>query len=221
MSYRGPVFHVNAATGTVASATTAAVDSTRANLIVVCVSLFSNKFGGTPESLLTDSQSNTWSVAVSPAAGKCAMFYCYNPTTDAAHTFTYTPTSSEFIAISVIGIAGATSSPLNNTNSASDGSDPRTSGSVSSTGDELVIGAASAGGGAAATLNGASWFATQLQPDGGTEGQVAGFTFAASGDSNTFSATNGSGFSEGVVIAGFKLAPTGGGGGGSSVGSFG
>lgn len=213
MSKRGPVVYANKATGSVASVTTTAVDTTAANLLVAIVSLFSNKFSGTPATQITDSKSNTWQVAVGPAGGgKCIIYYCENPTTDVAHTFTFTPTSAEFIAISVIGIADAlTSSVLSNTNSASAGSDPRTSGSVSSVTDEIIIGGASAGGGAAAVVNGDNWFSVQLQPDGGTEGQVVGFTFAENGESNTFSGSNGSGFTEGVVIAGFKLN-TGGGG---------
>lgn len=214
MANRGVVCHVDKATGTAASATTNAIDTTRANLIVVAVSLFSNKFGGTPASCMSDSKSNTWQLAVGPAGGKAAIFYAENAITDANHTFTFTPTSSEFIAMGVVGIAGAlTSGALSNTNSGTGGSDPRLSGSISAVTDEIMVGAASAGGGAAATINGSTWFPIQLQPDGGTEGQVMGFTLAASGESFQFSGTSGSGFNEGAVIAGFKLQASGGGGG--------
>lgn len=77
--------------GTVGGAnggTTAAVDTTGSNLIVIATCLYTAANG---TGLPTDSKSNVWT-EVSANAGPAAtltVWYCLNPTVGAGHTFTY------------------------------------------------------------------------------------------------------------------------------------
>ena len=68
---------------------TPALDTTSANLIVVCI-------GRWQAGTLTDSQSNTWTQVgstVTQGSANLEVWFCDNPTTNAAHTFTYSGTN--------------------------------------------------------------------------------------------------------------------------------
>jgi len=71
--------------GTTGSATSAPINTNGCNLLVVTVSAA----GATT---LTDSAGNTWTAgtATSNGSNRVQIYYCYNPTTSASHTFTVT-----------------------------------------------------------------------------------------------------------------------------------
>ena len=64
--------------------TTAPINTVGAGLIVVAVAYETNNFIG-----LTDSLANTWTPLTIQNDGTffCRLYYCLNPTTGAAHTF--------------------------------------------------------------------------------------------------------------------------------------
>lgn len=99
------------------SSVTPAINDTTATLDIVFVSDYTASTFGT----VSDSKSNTVSQAVSGGVSKpnvrCSLWYILNPTTDAAHTFTYTATGS-FSSITVEAwksSGGATSGALDQT----------------------------------------------------------------------------------------------------------
>lgn len=82
-------------TGATTPITTAAINTTGVKLLVVSVASY---LGAGPDATyLTDSQSNTWQVGKAQGGSDpllwCTVFYCLNPTTNASHTFTFTPSA--------------------------------------------------------------------------------------------------------------------------------
>lgn len=117
--------------------TSSAINTTGANLIVLLVA----DYGSQSATAISDSQSNTWSTAVTKTdTARVRVMYCYAPTTNASHTFTATQNGS-YVALVAMAFSGAASSPLDQTNS--NGGTGVTSiqpGSVTPTQDnELVI----------------------------------------------------------------------------------
>jgi hypothetical protein len=116
----------SAGSGNTNSVTTAALDTTSANLIVVAVSWH----GSVSEGTLSDSQSNTgWdasTLATATSAMKAKLYFKAAPTTNASHTFTYT-TSGGYPSIYVATFSGVHATPYtsqesSNTASANSGS---------------------------------------------------------------------------------------------------
>jgi hypothetical protein len=132
--------------------TTTAIDTTGADLIVV-----SGAFFGTPT--LSDSESNTWTaltVQNGSAGEQSRLYYCANPTTDAAHTFTLTGAST-FPTIGVVAVSGAASSPFDQENGFSVGTNGTSiqPGSITPSEDGcLVVTGVTTAGGASHTING-------------------------------------------------------------------
>lgn len=194
----------------VASVTTTAMTTQSGDLFVAIVTCFTNKIGTTP---LSDSKGNTWVQAVASTGttnGFTAMYYVANGTGGAGHTFTFTPTAADFIAISVIEISGAAlSSVLSQTNGAVANSTTHTTGSITAGAtDEVFIGGGAVSQSAEGTpvLNKTLWWGVAALPDGSVEGIVSAFRFVGTGVADTFSYTTSSASNEGVVIAGFKSA---------------
>lgn len=79
-------------TGNANSATTSAINTTGANLIVLGVGSFS--FTGEPT--LSDSKGNTWTGLTARTSGNARLriFYCISPTVGSGHTFSTSGTSS-------------------------------------------------------------------------------------------------------------------------------
>lgn len=101
------------------SGTSTAIDTTGANLIVVCLTGYT-VLGAPP----TDSESNTWTAAVNaqPSSNvESEIWYCYAPTTSASHTFSL-PVGPTYMTMSVSAWSGAQASPLDQTSSAIDNS---------------------------------------------------------------------------------------------------
>lgn len=82
--------------------TTGALDTTGADLIVIAISGLNTS--ATP----TDSETNTWQALTHQDNYGNQLWYCLNPTTDAAHTFTFSETAS-YPVISVACYSGVDS----------------------------------------------------------------------------------------------------------------
>ena len=79
-------------TGTTASATSSAIDTTGANLLIAVVSGFNAEID---ESVFSDNKSNTFFVishTIGTSSGK--VFGCFNPTVGTGHTVSYSKSSS-------------------------------------------------------------------------------------------------------------------------------
>jgi hypothetical protein len=204
----------------VTSITTNAITTTSGSLLVAVLVCFTNKIGTTP---MSDSKGNTWVAAVASTGtteGYGAIFYVENCTGGASHTFTFTPTGSDFITIAVYEIAGAaTSGALSNTNAASANSTTHSSGNITAnaTVPEIWIGGGAISHGVEGTpviTTGGTIFAL---PDGGTgEGLASNFQFADPSATGQFTFTTSSANPETSMIAGFKMAAAGGGGSGGA-----
>ena len=132
--------------GATNSVTTTAMSTIGANLIVIAIGWYS-----VTSPSISDNQGNTWTaLTTSNIAGDvgCKLYYCVNPTTNASHTFTFSP-SAIYGGLIVAAFSGVkTTSPFDqqagNTGSGITGLAP---GSVTPTEDnELVIFAAAKGG---------------------------------------------------------------------------
>jgi hypothetical protein len=90
-----------------AAATTTAVDTTGANLIVLALGWAT---GGT-QPVISDSAGNTWVAGDSFPVSYLAdnLYYCINPTTSATHTFTASGTASA-PHLGVVAVSGAATS---------------------------------------------------------------------------------------------------------------
>ncbi len=118
--------------------TSSAINTTGANLIVVSIA----DYGVATAAVLSDSQGNTWTglTARSTSGARVKIYYCYNPTTSASHTFTATGTGI-YVALSALAFSGSDATPFdveNGTTGASGTS--KATGSVSpSLDNELII----------------------------------------------------------------------------------
>lgn len=100
------------------SGTSTAINTTGANLIVVCLTGY--LVVGAPP---TDSESNTWTAAVNAQTLNSVdseIWYCYSPTTSASHTFSLPVGSTAYMTMSVSAWSGAQAAPLDQTASAVD-----------------------------------------------------------------------------------------------------
>lgn len=205
---------------TAASVTTSGVTTTSGNLLVVSVVAFGNNIGASP---VTDSKSNTWTAAIASTGtskGFGAMFYVANCTGGASHTFTFTPTSNDFIAIAVLEVSGAaTSSVLSNTNSASNSTATHSSGNITAGASfpEIFVGsmALSANSEIPATVTKLLWPWTFTNPATTREGIMLGYKFVDPSVTDSFTVTANAASNETIMIAGFKsaTAPSGSAGG--------
>lgn len=208
----------------VASLTTTGITTSSGNLLVVVVTAFANTLG-TISSTITDSNSNTWQIAVGStgtgAQGWCGIAYCPNCTGGSSHTFTITPTSSDFVAIAVLEFSGAKlTSVLGNTNSSTASTTTHSSGSISAgSTDEVFVGVCAVSRSAEAvpvlTGLGTGWLQVCALDASAFEGMAAGFAVVGSGVSKSFDVTVSQANNEGIAIAGFKAATTAGSAGGS------
>lgn len=92
--------------GAAAVNTTAGINTTGANLVVIVVA------GSAADTWsVSDSKSNTWTALTRYGANPAGirLYYCYNPTVGSGHTFTATPT---YNAVAVAAYSGAASAPF-------------------------------------------------------------------------------------------------------------
>jgi hypothetical protein len=86
-----------------ASVTTAAIDTTGADLIVLAFSFYAGS-----DFVMTDSKGNTWT-ALTPrnnGSNRQRLFYCVSPTVGSGHTWGYSA-ATVYPVISVLALAGA------------------------------------------------------------------------------------------------------------------
>ena len=205
--------------GSQTSVTTAGVTTTSGSLLVALVFAFGNTIGATP---VSDSKSNTW-VAAIPSQGTTkgwgAMYYVANALGGASHTFTFTPSSSDFLVIGVYEIPGAaTASVLNGTNFSTASTTTHDSGDITagSAVPEIFIG----GCALSAVLEGAGTITRQFHALGlrvaataTTEGMCTGYRVVPVDTTDKFTLETGSVQNETILIAGFKAAEAAGGSG--------
>lgn len=116
-------------------------DTTGANLIVLVIADYVG-FGASPTP--TDNQSNTWTgLTAQTGAGSthCRIWYVYNPTTSATHTFTSPDTGqARFPVILMAAFSGAVASPADQQNGNTDTGTSLATGSITpSENEELII----------------------------------------------------------------------------------
>jgi hypothetical protein len=131
------IAHTGAGTGV--NATTSAINTTGANLIVIGVS------ANTVPATFSDSKGNTWTVAGgyqnnSINGNYSVLYYCYNPAAGSGHIFS--TTSGGYPSIFVEAWSGAAASPLDQTNGTQGNTSYTTfqPGSITPTrNDELIV----------------------------------------------------------------------------------
>lgn len=206
------VAHAIAQSGDGNSATTAGINTTGANLIVLMISNFSVS-GMT----ISDSKTNSWT-ALTLAAGSATnvqFYYCYSPTVGSGHTFTVSGTGI-FPAIAVQAWSGMqTSSGFDTENTNTDiAATTIATGSVtpSASTNVLVIGVGTASATGALAVD--SGFTISDEIDSAGNGDPLGMGYkngSLSGSENptwTLNATA----NVAAVIASFKVATAGAGG---------
>lgn len=103
--------------GNPSTVTTAAVDTTGANLLLMVVTGFNP-----PTATPTDSKSNTWTATT--AVGSTRFYYVWNATVGSGHTFTWN--ENVFAGITVLAFSGVqtSSDPLDTRTGNSSGTSP-------------------------------------------------------------------------------------------------
>lgn len=104
------VAHTSAVSANARSVTTTALNTIRADFIVVAVSSVANN--GT----VTDSNSNTWTAltqyGISGQGAGMRLFYCDNPIVSSTQTFTFSAATQGYPAIAVAAWSGVAASPF-------------------------------------------------------------------------------------------------------------
>lgn len=197
-----------AAGGDGSTSTTAGINTTGADLIMVCVG------GLVPASgTLTDSKGNTWQALTvfGSVNNKSRWYYAINPTVGAAHTFTFT-NSSAFCSLAVLAFSGAdTTAPFDQENGASASSvTSHQPGSVTPTvNDEVLVATLSFD--ASNTISVNSSFTISDQVDLGTcYGIAAAYKIQTSAGAENPTFSWGSSATVSAAIATFKAAAGGG-----------
>lgn len=196
------VLLANAAQEGNSTATTSAIDTTGADLIVCVIGY---DLVGDVTADVTDSASNTWSVAgigSTTTTRTASIFFCQAPTTSATHTFTMT---GMFVSIAVLafsGVCGRVDAITRNIGSSVTSLAP---GSITPTLDgELLVTGLCLPTTATASIDAGFTISDQV---GGTTGQFVGAAYliqtsaAAANPSWSFSSNTGA-----AIMAGFTLA---------------
>jgi hypothetical protein len=207
------ISHATASSDT--SATTSAINTTGATILIAVVMRYNQAIGFT----FADSKSNTW-IELTPqgrtALGKVSIFYAVNPNVGTGHTFTGTASSNFFGSVSVQAWSGAiTVSPFDVQNGANGAAvtTPYSPGSVLPSQNNSLIVCGYVSGTVQTTFSIDSGFTISDQTPGST-----GFYFSSAAAylvqntaasvnpawTNTFSADNWS-----TVIAVFKPSVSG------------
>ncbi|MGH7996171.1 MAG: hypothetical protein ACREFX_07455, partial [Opitutaceae bacterium] len=167
-----------AGSGSPATATTAAIDTTGATLLVA----IGGAYAGTVEYGMSDSAGNTWEMAVSENATLWSViFYCINPTTSAEHTFSFGPVG--YPGLSVAAFSGFPTISLDQTNSGSGaGASTVQPGSVTPTTDgQLIVTGYTDGSAAVPAIDDSFDVATYIEHGGSNESACIGYLDQATG----------------------------------------
>lgn len=177
-SASGPQLIANAtqqATGASTGATTAAVDTTGANLLIVHASCY----GGGDAPTISDSKGNTWTARISVGGGtdaRSSIWYCYGGTVGSGHTFTISGTNT-YAVVYVQAWSGIAASAYDVENGANANATTIQPGSVTpSQNNVLIVSGFSENRGAfTATVDSGFTISNQNSPVGG---QAVGGAFA-------------------------------------------
>lgn len=129
--------YITAASANSNSATTAGLDTSDSDLIVLAVGYD----GGAGTPTVTDSKGNSWSPLTVRGTGSptLCLYYCVNPTVGAGHTFSATLTSGK-PTISALAFIGATNTPFDQENgTASTGNITAHTGSITPSEDGVML----------------------------------------------------------------------------------
>lgn len=207
------VVQVSGATTGGSVITTAGIDTTGANLIVIAVSSSQPVAAPTP----TDSKSNTWTgLTARTVSGvtRIQIFYSAAPTVGAAHTFTIT-TSGGAPALTVMAFSGIASSPFDQENGGSTGGNTASQATGNITpgqNNELIVfGLAYGTTVSPVSVTGSAAIAAQCPTVGGQHfGNAGGYALQGTAASVGFSLAllSGSISDTAAAIASFKTAVT-------------
>lgn len=192
------------------SVTTAAIDTTGANLLVALVCSASNN------ATLTDSKSNTWTGLTGQSTGNGAIriYYCYGGTVGSGHTFTATTGAPSIV---VYAFANAAASPFDQQNGTQTSVAGTTiaPGSITPTQNEEILVAGAAAGVVPETVNLSGFYQDEIALLGGQHYSLSTFfkmqqTAAAFNPTFTFNASSGT---SAAASASFKTTISSGSGG--------
>lgn len=132
------VASVSSATDT-SGTTSAGINTTGANLIVIHVSSYSSAAAPT----ISDSNTNTWTALTEYNAGDAVsrgrLYYCYSPVVGSGHTFTSSGGTS-YSSISVLAFSGTTGSSADTSNGAGSPTvSTKQPGSITPSGNNMVV----------------------------------------------------------------------------------
>lgn len=196
------VVNTIATSGDANSVTTSGINTTGANLIILGT-------GTTGAPVVTDSNGNTWTGLTAVDGDfscRARIFYAFNPTVGAGHTFTNTLTG-QLPSISVLALSGSASSPFDQQNGAASGpGNTGQPGSVTPTeNDEILICITSHFGSDTRSIDSGFSTSDQITYNGFGTGLAMFYKIqtTAGAENPTVSWTN-SGISYPIVIATFK-----------------
>jgi hypothetical protein len=194
------------------AATTSAINTTGASLIVLAVA----NLGSDPANTVSDSQGNSWTALTRRSnTGSVQLFYVISPSTNASHTFT-AGAQSFGLVIMVAAVSGTLAFDAEN-GSASGGNPGAVTNTVA--GQLLIAACQNASGGFPVVFAGIGCAINNLQGStviGGTHfglGLGIGYGYTGAGGSSEIQYGGSTNISS--VVATFKIAATGGSGGGS------
>jgi hypothetical protein len=202
------------------SITTSAISTTSGNALIVFGACFANHIGSAP---FSDSGSHTWSIAVANTGatkGWAACGYVTNITGSGSHTFTFTVSVADFIAMAVFEVQGLDASPFNHSATSTASTSTHSSGSITADAgvDELHFGfmplsaTTEAVTISSVTSTDHAWSSRFENATATTEGWIAAVASVPSGGSTTYAVSTGSAQNETIMNVGFKgAAPSAGG----------
>lgn len=202
------VASTSAGSANTSSVTTAGIDTTGANLLVLVATTYA---GGGPTP--TDSKGNTWTPLTRRGAGdaEIQLWYCASPVVGSGHTFTLSG-STIYPALAVLAVSGAAASPLDQQNGQVANAGATCSpGSVTPTeDDELVVSGYSGYSQAISSIDSGFTLAASVAYNGNflTTG-VAYLIQTSAAAANPTWTLSGSNFNV-AAIASFKVAAAGG-----------
>jgi hypothetical protein len=210
--------------GSVVGITTAAIDTSGADLIILSVNGYKGYVNDS--TVPTDSASNTWTALTSKAGGTVSyvrLWYCHAPTTSGTHTFSWNTGSNTAGGLAVAAFSGSAAVPFDVQNGAVNSSSLTIQpGSITpSEGNCLVVSAVCTtddmtGAPAVDSSLSLSSSPTMSGPwsSGNTEGMGLGYLVqvGAAAINPTWTATGTASWDQAAVIASFKAAGGGGGG---------
>ena len=208
--------------GTQYGVTSSSLDTTGADLLICVASWY---YAVNSTDTMSDSKGNTWTALTlsGTTTSRCRIFYSTNsPTVGSGHTFTFSPGGSGagyaiYPSINVLAVSGAhATSPFDQQNTNSGSGTSLSTGSVTPTeNSELLIAGIVRGQANSASIDGGFTISSQVNYNGGMNmgGALAYLIQSTAAAANpSFSRISNDSLSR-TVIATFKAASPGGGGG--------